>query len=370
MPPPVPVLLMSHSLHHGGGERQLALTALSLDRTRFTPHIACSEGGFWVSRLEEAGVPFFFIQSRSLISRAAVGEVRRLQAYIREHGIRIVQTFDFSMNVFGIAAARPLSGVVSLSNLRCHMSLIPPRYRWLNHLAHRVSNAVVVNSDALKNHLITDCRIPAARILTCYNGIDTEVFHPATGSVEGLPEVAGASLVVGSICVLRPEKNLKLLLNAFAKAAAGRPDARLLIVGSGPEATNLQNEANHLGIAGQCSFQPSTSDVRKYLWNMDIFVLPSLNEGLSNALMEAMACGCCVLASKVGGNPELVTEGETGLLFPSEDEAALTAQLVLAMDNADRRRRLAAAATERMKTGFSLQASTGRMQQIYDSVQR
>src|SRR5579863_4452754 len=120
---PIPILLMSHSLGHGGGERQLALTALNIDRNRFEPHAGCCEGGFWVDPLREAGVPFFRMGPRSLVGISALREARRLRAYVREHGIRIVQSFDYTMNVLGIPAARSVSGVITISNQRCHMSL-------------------------------------------------------------------------------------------------------------------------------------------------------------------------------------------------------------------------------------------------------
>src|SRR5947209_13830432 len=109
---------MTHSLGAGGGERQLALTALSLDRALYQPHVACSEGGFWVERLRAAGIPFFFIQSRSLVSLRALSEALRLRRYIQDHGIRIVQTFDYSMNIFGIAVALAARGVAPLANMR------------------------------------------------------------------------------------------------------------------------------------------------------------------------------------------------------------------------------------------------------------
>jgi glycosyltransferase involved in cell wall biosynthesis len=99
-----------------------------------------------------------------------------------------------------------------------------------------------------------------------------------------------------------------------------------------------------------------------------VFVLPSLSEGLSNALMEAMACGCCVIASRVGGNPELVADGETGFLFPSQDRGALIERLLEAIGNTERRRALAAAAAEKMRRDFSLARAIARMEEIYETI--
>jgi L-malate glycosyltransferase len=358
---PVPVLLMAHSLGHGGGERQLALTALNIDRSRFEPHVGCCEGGFWVDRLREAGVRFFFMGPRSLLSPSALRETRRLRAYIREHGIRIVQTFDYSMNVLGVPAARSVRGVIVISNLRCHTSLIPRRYRLLNLMAIRSSAAVVVNSEALRRHLHEDYSIRLRKIFTCYNGLDTAVFNPGS-------RIESPSLVVGTVCVLRPEKNLPLLLEAFEVVARRLSGIRLLITGSGPEEPALRSLATTLKIADKCHFSPSTPDVTSVLRSIDVFVLPSLSEGLSNALMEAMACGCCVIASQVGGNPELVSDGTTGLLFPSRNREALIDQLSAVLADPERRHSLAAAAADRIRKEFSLSRAVENMQQIYETV--
>jgi len=299
------------------------------------------------------------------MSAAAMREGVRLRQYIRHHGIRLVQTFDYSMNVFGIPVARA-AGVAAVSNLRCHLDLIPPRYRWLNRMSFHISRRVVVNSEALNRHLTESCRIAPGKIVTCYNGIDTAVFHPAPRRC--FPGLEGASVVIGTVCVMRPEKNLPLLLEAFCGVAAGRRDLRLFLVGGGPEEPALRALAVKLGIVENCVFHPSSSDVAACLSAMDIFVLPSLTEGLSNSLMEAMACGCCAIASDVGGNPELVTDGVTGLLFPSRDRDALVKRLSATAADANLRQTLAGSAVERMRAEFSLQRSAERMQQMYEGL--
>ena len=114
-----------------------------------------------------------------------------------------------------------------------------------------------------------------------------------------------------------------------------------------------------------CHFQPAEPNVAPWLRAMDIFVLPSLSEAFSNSLMEAMGCGCCPVASRVGGNPELVTDGETGLLFPVGDAAALAQRLALLLDQPDYRRRLAEQAERRMREHFTRQQAARTMGGIY-----
>jgi glycosyltransferase involved in cell wall biosynthesis len=143
------------------------------------------------------------------------------------------------------------------------------------------------------------------------------------------------------------------------------PRTKLAIVGSGPVLPELRQLASSLGIEQQCWFEPSTPDVAVWLRSMDVFVLPSRSEALSNSLMEAMACGCCAVATKIGGNPELVRPEQTGLLYPSGDAQALAAQLDLLMENAPLRHRLAAQATSYIQQAFSLAAAAESMAAIY-----
>jgi glycosyltransferase involved in cell wall biosynthesis len=141
-----------------------------------------------------------------------------------------------------------------------------------------------------------------------------------------------------------------------------------MIVGSGPMLPDLRKRAAELGILDACHFEPSTPQVPEWLWNMDIFVLPSLSEAFSNSLMEAMACGCCVMASRVGGNPELVEDGVRGLLFRPGDAADLARGLRDAIVNVEFRMRLGEAAHDFLHSHFSSAASARRMGEIYTSL--
>ena len=114
-----------------------------------------------------------------------------------------------------------------------------------------------------------------------------------------------------------------------------------------------------------CHFQPAVGNVAPWLRAMDIFVLPSLSEALSNSLMEAMGCGCCPVASNTGGNPELVQDGDTGLLFPVGDSDALAARLVRLVDEPENRRRLGSLAHRRMHQQFTREQAARAMAGIY-----
>jgi glycosyltransferase involved in cell wall biosynthesis len=143
---------------------------------------------------------------------------------------------------------------------------------------------------------------------------------------------------------------------------------KLAIVGDGPMLESLQAESRALAIQADCVFALSTNQVTDWLRAIHIFVLPSRSEALSNALMEAMACGCPVVASSVGGNPELVRNAETGLLFESGDAAGLAHALQTLIENDALRRRLAEAGSNFVRERFSIRASAQRMGEIYEQL--
>jgi glycosyltransferase involved in cell wall biosynthesis len=172
-------------------------------------------------------------------------------------------------------------------------------------------------------------------------------------------------MVIGVVSALRPEKGLLTLVEAFARIRRLRRNLKLAIVGSGPMLEALRSRAQELSITADCLFQPATIEVAAWLRAIDIFVLPSHSEGLSNSLMEAMACGCCCVASEVGGNPELIGANARGLLFRAEDTGDLAGALQRLVSNADLRRTLAQQASQFLHARFSLASSAECMGEIY-----
>jgi glycosyltransferase involved in cell wall biosynthesis len=359
-----PVLLMARELNLGGTERQLTEIARSLDRTRFEPHAGCFRAeGLRSDELREAGVPVARFPAASFLSPSLLGAARGMGAYVRRHGIGVVHTFDVPMNLFGVPVARMFGVPRVIASQRAHRGLTPGIRRHLLRITDQIADAIVVNCLSVRRELVEEERVPAARVHVCYNGVDTSVFRP-----QAAPRPAsldGACLVIGIVCALRPEKDLGTLLRAFAEVKRMRPGLRLVLVGSGPERANVESLARELGLGEACVVEPATSRVADWLRAIDIFVLPSLSEALSNSLMEAMACGCCAVASRAGGNPELVSHGSTGLLFEPGDAAGLAAALRLLTENEELRTGMGRAAARRIHDEFSLEASARAMGEIY-----
>jgi L-malate glycosyltransferase len=356
------VLLLTRSLGLGGTERQLAEMAKALDRTAFRPHVGCFHAeGFRAEELRAAGVPVVRFPVTSFIGPSVISGLAAMWRYIREHKIRLVHTFDVPLNLFGVPAARFFRVSCVLSSQRAHRALTPGIRRRLLRLTDRMVDGIVVNSEVVRRELIEADRVPPRLIYLCYNGVDAAFFESDRRPVTG-------PIVIGVICALRSEKSVKTLLEAFASLKVPQTATRLRIIGSGPSLPSLEQLARKLHLDDRCTFEPDTKNVPAALEGIDIFVLPSLSESLSNSLMEAMASGCCVVASKAGGNPELVTDQQTGLLFPPGDSAALAACLDLLLRNATLRTRLATAGAGRMRSEFTVERAARRMAEIYGEV--
>src|ERR1700733_8160637 len=233
-----PVLLLARELDLGGSERQMTEIAKTLDRSRFDPHVGCFRPqGIRHAELAASGVPIVHFPVDSFVSFRAFSEACGLARYIRRHGIRLVHTFDYPLTLFGVPVARWATNSVVVSSQRSHRSLIPRKYRPLIRMTDHMADAVVVNCEFVRQHLLNNEGVPCGRIRLCFNGVDLEEFAPRA--------TPGDSLSIGVVCALRPEKDLATLIEAFARMR--RSGLRLLIVGSGSMLGDLRSQAEARG---------------------------------------------------------------------------------------------------------------------------
>jgi glycosyltransferase involved in cell wall biosynthesis len=356
----VPVLIMVRELDQGGVERDVVKIAMHLDRSRFEPHVATFYAkGLRYEELRSAGVPILELPLRSLISLTSVRLANEMRRYIKQHRIQIVHAYDPS-GVFGLLVARLARVPVVIGSQLSYRDILDKRTQMLLRMSDPLADAILVNCAAIRQYMIEDEHIPEERVEICYNGVDTTQFFPPKC------RSTASSLVIGTVCALRPEKNLPVLQEAFAMVRGLHPKLRLVIVGSGSELKALQENAARMGIDGN-EFVPATRDVPAWLRTMDIFVLPSYSEAFSNSLLEAMACGCAVVGSRVGGTPELIgSNEERGLLFESGDTKGLATQLARLILNEGLRRDLGIRAAQFAKESLSIQIAAERTAAIYD----
>jgi glycosyltransferase involved in cell wall biosynthesis len=361
--PPIPVLLVVRELASGGIERDVAKLALGFSRNQFIPYVATFKpAGPRFDELTAAGVPILHLDLTSIVSMKALRAALQMRRLIRHKGIKVVHAFDASA-VFAVPVAKLLRVPVVLSSMLGSRNLLDAKSK--KHLAFtdKLVDAVVVNCEAMRTHLVNDWAVPRDHIELCYNGVDTREFYP--DPEDRLPEYAGASIVIGAVCVLRAEKNLTLLQAAFAKVRHLSSNPKLLIVGSGPELDKLQKNSQRLGIAENSEFVPALPHVAPFMRTMDIFVSCSYSEAFSNSILEAMACGCCVVGSRVGGTPELISDAERGLLFTSNDQNDLADKLARLIQEPHLRRQFGARASQFASTKLSMAANLERTGEIY-----
>jgi glycosyltransferase involved in cell wall biosynthesis len=270
------------------------------------------------------------------------------------------------MDIFGIPVAWLFRVPVILSSQLSYRDALYTRgERFLLPVTDWMSDRVVVNSKAVEQHLV-EKGIRAERLYVSHNGVDISVFHPAP--VARPAALRDASLVIGSVCALRSEKRLDILVEAFAKVCGLRPGMKLAILGSGGGLARIEALSESLGIRSSCHFEPARPDVVDWMRAMDVFVLSSSVESFPNALLEAMACGCAVIGSQVGGVPELITDGKTGLLFESGNAAALADRLSRLIQADELRAELGRQASNRARTEFSVQLNIARAEHLYESL--
>jgi glycosyltransferase involved in cell wall biosynthesis len=365
---PWPILLTVRMLDQGGCERDLARLAANIDRSLFTPHVGCFfREGVRLPDLKEAGIPVVEFPLRGLKSWQSISNtVTSFLTYAREHDIRLIHTYDGPSTMFLIPLARMARIPVLVSSQLSLRELNTRREQRFLRFSDRLVRRVVVNSKAVLDDLAIHYDVPRSKLALVYNGIDTTVFHP--GPKFRPPGIHDAPLVIGSIAALREEKQLHLLIEAFARIRHLRPGVKLLMVGSGADENRLRNRADERSLADDVVWIPAQTDVAEWMRAIDIFVLPSRSESFPNGLLEAMASGCCPVGSDVGGIPELIEHDKSGLLFSSGDSEALAQRLEVLLTNADLRSEFARRAADRAATQFTVERFVANTTNLYTSL--
>ncbi len=312
---PIPLLFLVTSLDRGGAEKILTRCATGLPREKYAVHVAALQGRSRAmgDDLARSGVPTHDL------GMAWKGDLRvllRLGRLLRREGIQVLFTFMFHPALLGRLVGSWCGVPVRISSERI-MAWEGTGRRLLNRWTVPLTTHVVAVSDRVAAYAAREFRIPPDRLTTIPNGVDLGHFRPARE-----PRQAGAP-VIGCTARLHAKNDHATLLRAFAQVAVRWPEAQLLLVGRGPEEQRLRALATSLGLGSRIRFAGEQADVVSFLQQMDLYVQTSVAEGMSNSVLEAMAAGLPVVATDVGGTPEVVVDGETGLLVPPRDPIAL-----------------------------------------------
>ncbi len=364
--PKLNVMQLTDVTGRGGAEKALADIAIHLDRSRYNVAVcATRSAGNYQPMLDAASVRTF-VQGRT--SRWDVGQWLKLVRLMKRERVDILHTHLFGSNTLGRLLGK-LAGVPVIIAHE-HWSTISVREALVNRLLHRLSDRVLVPSEASKRLVSKVEGVPLQTIGVLYNGVDTATFRPPTpeervGARRELG-ISGDTLLAGLVGRLSPEKGgVDHLIRAIYKPK--NEQVRLLIVGDGqlrPDLERLNTELAQ-GQTDRVQFVGTRQDTPRLLGAMDLFVLPSNNEALPIVLLEAMAVGLPLVATQVGGVPEIVEDDVNGLLVRPGDESRLVLALERLASDASLRHRLGEAGLARVRKAYTTEHMVSRVDEIY-----
>jgi glycosyltransferase involved in cell wall biosynthesis len=356
------VLQVVLSLNPGGTER-LVIELTRRLHARVPMAVCClDEPGRWAPELRDIGVPVHALTRSAGFHPSLGGSIARLAA---QHRATLVHCHHYSPFVYGALARlwRPRLSVVFTEHGRLSDAKPSGRRRLANQLLGRVPDAVYAVSSELGQHLIAE-GLPASLVGVIYNGIDIGPV-PTADARRRVRQQLGMNddaLVVGTIARLDPVKDLGTLIRAVA-AIEGTP-VQLVVIGDGPERAALESQALAGAEPGRIRFLGQRDDARDWLAGCDVYVNSSISEGVSLTILEAMAASLPVVATRVGGTPEVVDEA-SGVLVEARSREAITLALGALAGDPARRRRLGAAARERVEAKFSLSRMVREYHDVY-----
>ena len=290
-----------------------------------------------------------------------------LARYLRQQKIDVVHTHNPQPHLVGVlAAALARLPVVHTKHGRNYPGNV--KRVWLNRQLSRFTKRVVAVSEAAARVAREVERVPTAKVMVIRNGIDTELFR--RGELAAQEDGADRPITIGAVGRLSKEKNYPMLVRAFAslasQASESMPPFQLLFVGDGPERPVIEAEAKECGVLDQCEFAGMQNNVADWLRKMDIFSLSSITEGTSMTLLEAGATGLPSVVTDVGGNGEIVVDGDTGFVVSAEAEPAFAAALMKLAENEGLRKQMGAGARARILDLYSRQSMMSQYVGVYE----
>ncbi|MGH9530550.1 MAG: glycosyltransferase [Terriglobales bacterium] len=352
------VFLMTDSFQTGGSERQFAALAHSLDSSLFRVHLGCIQRrGAFLEGLGE--VPQFGLGG-SLYSLHSIGTRLKLRRHLRALNIAVAHAFDFYTNLTLIPAALIARVPVVIGSQRQLGDLLSPARSRAQMAMFRRCDAVVCNSRAAAEILVRE-GIAESSVVVIGNGLQESCFAetaPARPRRDGFRRVGMIARMNSAA------KNHRDFLQAAARICGRVEDVEFIVIGDGPLRKELELHANKLGLADRVHFLGDRRDITAILASLDVSVAPSSSESLSNVIIESMAAGIPVVASRVGGNPELITK-DRGFLVPPGDDEALASAVERLMQDATLRREFGENARQFARANFTIEQMRRRHEELY-----
>jgi glycosyltransferase involved in cell wall biosynthesis len=356
--PIIRLAMVVNSFDPGGTERQMTELLTRLDRRAFEVHVAClSRSGLLLPKVQSVAVSVEEFPIRGILTSGTARQALRFARWCRTRQFHVVHTCDFYSNVFALPPAALARVPVRIANRR--ELFIPertPAHQRLERLTYRTAHRIVANSRAAVARLYEE-GVRAPKVEMIANGIDIQRFSPRPD-----PSV---KRTITTVAHLRPGKGLDILIEAAALLRRSFPDVVFRVVGDGTLRASLEAQCRALGLDPHVQFVGHASDVPSQLHRSSVFAFPSLMEAAPNAVFEAMAAGLPVVASDVGGIPELVEHERNGLLVPPGHASALAAALQRVLLDEALAHRLGSAARATIEAQFSFEHMVAAFERLY-----
>lgn len=353
----------------GGAEKQIYELAKGLDKSRYNVTIASLDTWGQAPRqlIESAGCRLEVFRVVRIYGLTGFIQGIKFHRFLRENRVQVLQTYHFSSDIWGTVLGK-LAGVpVIISNRRdmgfWRSGIHVRAYLWVN----RWVTKTVGNALSIRELIKAQEGIPDGKLDVIYNGVDVPSQQSAVFLSE-VPVKTPSDILVMHVANLKPVKGHTFLLKAFQGIYAKHPHVKLVLIGEDQLNGALQAQAKELGIKDRVIFLGKREDACALLSLADICVLPSLSEGMSNSILEYMSAGKPVIATNVGGNPELVKHGVNGLLVEKENADAIKDALLTLIKDKDRCRAMGNAGLERVRSEFSMAAMVGQYDRLFNDL--
>lgn len=350
----------------GGGERKLLELTRCLDRKKYNI-IVCSvgQGGPLQAEFEKLGLKVYVFPKKHKFDVSLIIKVARL---MKKERIDIVQMTLFYAEIIGALSALLARVKIKISwEVYTHSRKL--RHLLAYRLIYKIVDVVVTVSENTKRIIVKERRIDPTKVITIHYGVDLKRFDRLDGRHKRDElNLSQDHLILGVIARLTDQKGHIYLIQAAPRIVKEFPEVRFVFAGNGPLRQSLEDKINSLGLNSHFIFLGFRADVKELLNAFDIFVLPSLFEGLPNVVLEAMACSKPVVATSVAGTPEAVADGITGFLVPSRNSAALAKALIRLLKDRNLINNMGKEGRRRVETYFSLESQIEEFQHLYEQL--
>lgn len=365
------ILFLHETARIGGAENSLISLITNIHKDVFTPFFICSEEGILVDEIKKLGIETEIINMPKVRRlNGVITAIRKINGFIKNRKISLVHSQSIRTHVYGTIAAK-FNGIPVIwheRNLITNEIIDPDRFLSV------LPDKIICNSEAIRKRF--EKSMNWHKTVTIFNGIDTKIFNPDLkgDNIRNKYGLKRDEIVIGISSRFDTEKGHEYFLKAAKIVLAKHKNIKFLVVGSGVFKEHIEREnylktyTEKLGISNNVIFTGFLNGMQNIYAAMNVLVLASFAEPFGRVTFEAMACGKPVIGTNIGGTPEIVIDGKTGILIPPKDENKLAEAVIKLLDNQEMMRQMGKAGRKRVEELFSIERHVQRIEQIYKEV--